>query len=237
MAKKGKVKAQYEDEAPEDRPVRYRRYKYLFLIVCEDGKTEPEYFRRFKADIPENTIFLKAVGTGRDPLGVMEQAVAEREILSIASKKEVDVVWVVFDTDDAAQNATKIQRFSDAFVIAAANKIKVAYSNESFELWLLLHLTDLVHNVALPRADIYAQLEAIIRRHPDHTDFTYVHGEIEILDIIETIGDQAAAITRAEVLLQKHGVRLPINANPSTAVHLLVQELLGWIIYFSYVPE
>ncbi len=235
MAKKGKVK-RFQDLESNERPIRFRRYQYLFLIVCEDENTEPLYFKNFKEQIPNETIYLRHVGTGRDAKGVVEEALKERDKLSIEAKKEVDVVWAVFDKDDADENDTKIQRFTDAFNIAETNKIKAAYSNEAFELWLLLHLTD-VDTVPLPRKTIYHLLQMHIQQHKNYTTFQYIHGNGDILTIIHEIGNQQEAIRRAESLLQKHKGKKPIHANPSTHVHLLVKELLQWIAYFSYKPD
>ena len=142
MAKKGKIK-QPNTEAQEIRPIRWRGYAQFFLIVCEDEATEPAYFRQFKAIFDElrpETIYLEAVGTGKDPKGVVEHAIEERKRLKTEANKEIDFVWAVFDKDDADQNATKIQRFEDAFSTAKTENIHLAYSNEVFELWLLLHL-------------------------------------------------------------------------------------------------
>lgn len=233
MAKKGKIK-KFQDHESEERPVRFRRYQYLFLIVCEDENTEPLYFKNFKEQIPNETIYLRPIGTGRDAKGVVEEALKERHKLSIEAKKEVDVVWVVFDKDDADENAAKIQRFADAFEVAEKNKIKAAYSNEVFELWLLLHLTDVDSTVPLPRKTIYDLLQTHIQQNENYSTFQYKHGNGDILTIIHEIGNQQEAIRRAETLLQKHKGKKPIHANPSTKVHLLVKELLEWIAYFSY---
>jgi RloB-like protein len=208
----------------------------LFLIVCEDENTEPIYFKNFKEQIPNETIYLRPVGTGRDAKGVVEEALKERDKLTLEAKKEVDVVWAVFDKDDADENATKIQRFTDAFDIAEKNKIKTAYSNEVFELWLLLHLTDVDSAVPLPRKTIYDLLQVYIQQNENHSTFQYKHGNGDILTIIQEIGDQQEAIRRAESLLQKHKGKKMIQANPSTMVHLLIKELLEWITYFSYEP-
>jgi hypothetical protein len=236
MAKKGKVH-KFQDQESEERPVRFRRYQYLFLIVCEDENTEPLYFKNFKEQIPNETIYLRPVGTGRDAKGVVEEAIKERHKLAIEAKKDVDVVWAVFDKDDADENATKIQRFADAFDITEKNKIKAAYSNEVFELWLLLHLTDVDSTVPLPRKTIYDLLQTHIQQNENYSTFQYKHGNGDILTIINTIGNQQKAIDRAETLLQKHKGKKPIQANPSTKVHLLVKEILEWIAYFSYEPE
>ncbi len=236
MAKKGKLKEFQENEL-EERPIRFKRYQYLFLIVCEDENTEPTYFEHFKNQIPKETIFLKPVGTGRDAKGVVEQAIVEREKLSVESKKDVDVVWAVFDKDDSDENTTKIKRFEDAFEIAKDNNIETAYSNEVFELWLLLHLSEVDANVALPRAEIYTLLQENIRTYEKHKTFEYEHGNASILQIIYEVGSQEDAINRAKKLLQLQGAKTPIEANPSTKVHILVTELLEWITYFSYEPD
>jgi len=236
MAKKGKLK-EFQEKELEERPIRFKRYQYLFLIVCEDENTEPTYFEHFKNQIPEESIFLKPVGTGRDAKGVVEQAIIEKEKLSIESKKEVDVVWAVFDKDDADENATKIKRFEDAFEIAKDNKIETAYSNEVFELWLLLHLSEVDSSVTLPRTKIYALLQENIRGYEGYKTFEYEHGNILILQIIYEIGSQEDAINRAEKLLQLQVAKIPIEANPCTRVHILVTELLELIRYFSYEPD
>jgi hypothetical protein len=236
MAKRGSVR-KFQEKEFEERPIRFRRYKYLFLIVCEDENTEPGYFERFKSQIPDETIFLKPVGTGRDAKGVVEQAIKERQKLSLEAKRDVDVVWAVFDKDDADENATKIKRFEGAFETAKDNDIEIAYSNEAFELWLLLHFTDVDKAVALPRTEIYDLLQENIRANEAYSTFVYEHGNAGILPIIYEIGNQAAAITRAEALLKSQHRRKPIEANPSTRVHLLVKELLEWITYYSYEPD
>ncbi len=238
MAKKGNgLKADTRDEIAEQRPVRYRTYQYLFLIVCEDEQTEPVYFGQFKAQIPDKTLFLKTVGTGRDPLGVVERAVAERDKLQEESGKEVDTVWAVFDKDDADENGTKTQRFNDAFEIGGQQNIELAYSNEVFELWLLLHLTNVDSRTALPRQDIYRLLEAEIQRRSGFQNFTYQHGNPAIIEKIRLLGDESAAIRRAERLFETQLGRPPIAANPNTRVHLLVKKLRELITYFSWTPE
>ena len=233
MAKKGNLNKPPEKER-EKRPLRIRRYKYIFLIVCEDENTERVYFEQFERQIPRETIFLRTVGTGKDPLGVVNSAIQERTNLSIQFKKEIDEVWAVFDKDDAHENQTKIKRFNDAFDIARNNKIDIAYSNEVFELWLLLHLVNVDGSSPLPRKTIYDLLQKNIRKHVHHTTFVYEHGNTEVLKIIMKIGNAGAAIKRSEILLEKQNEKEPIEANPSTKVHILVQRINEWIAYYSY---
>lgn len=232
MARKGKNK-KIQENKKEQRPVRFRRYKYLFLIVCEDQNTEPAYFRQFKAQIPEDTLYLREIGTGLDPKGVIEYAIIEKSKLSLESRKDVDAVWAVFDKDDADKNDTTIKRFSDAFETAKNHDIQIAYSNEAFELWLLLHLTDIDGSIALPRQNIYRLLEECIIKNKEYKSWKYQHGNSDILKIIQEIGNQNNAINRAKKLLISQEGKPPIEANPSTKMHILVGELLDWIAYYS----
>jgi hypothetical protein len=246
MARKGKLDKKSSRDVTE-RPERLQRYKYIFLIVCEDQRTEPEYFSQFINLFPPKTLYLKPIGVGRDPLGVVERAIEEKTDLSKEVGKEIDCVWVVFDRDDAHLGAAKRARFQDSFKKAKANKFQIAYSNEVFELWLLLHLEDpfcctfddVVKYSPMHRDEIYSRLQEAIRQHPNYSNYTYDHrkpvkNQKSIIEVIQEIGDESHATKRAEVLLKIHASVPPLLANPSTKVHLLVQEIRKWQKYYSY---
>ena len=111
MAKRGKLNK--DKTIDEDiRPLRPRRYDMFVLIVCEDQNTEPYYFRRFKNLFPKETVYLREIGTGKKPKGIVEQTISERESLSVEAKKTVDEVWVVFDKDDEGNNPTTLASFN-----------------------------------------------------------------------------------------------------------------------------
>lgn len=233
MARKGRLK-QSELKEKEKRPIRWRRYPHLFLIVCEDGKTEPYYFQKtFKGNITEETIFLRVVGTGRSSIGVVEQAIKEREKLKEESNKIVDEVWVVFDKDDAEQVPANVRRFTKAFELAQKEEISVAYSNEVFELWLLLHFMDISSDNPIPRAEIYIRLEKAIKSFESHKLFVYEHGKTAVVDALIELGSETKAIDRAEKLLEAQHGKQPIEANPSTTMHELVKRLRELIKWYS----
>lgn len=233
MAKRGKIRG-YESIDEIVRPERIKKYKYLILIICEDQNTEKKYFNNFRSRVPLETIFLKAVGTGRDPKGVMEQAIQERNNLAVDRRREVDEVWVVFDKDDADKEEGKTKRFHEAMAICEDEKFNLAFSNEVFELWLLLHLTDIDPAIALPRNVIYSKLEELVKLNKGHGDYTYIHGSNEILEKIAAIGDEQKAIQRAVALINFHKNKPFLECNPVTYVHTLILNLYEWIQYFSY---
>lgn len=233
MAKRGTIgKKLLKDK--DLRPIRWRKYPHLFLIVCEDQKTEPYYFQKFIKDFPNETVFLRAVGTGMSSLGVVEQSLIEKKKLEEESNKLVDEVWAVFDKDDADKSLGNAERFISAFAKAHEYKHNIAYSNEVFELWLLLHIADVSAQKPIPRLEIYNRLNTKIKQHSKYNNFEYQHGNTNIVEIINDIGNEAKATERAENLLKQHKETLPIDANPSTTMHVLVKRLRDLIRYYCY---
>jgi hypothetical protein len=228
MAKKGKVKVS-NVQRTEERPIRSRIYKQFFLIVCEDEATEPAYFKQFQIlfdKLSKETLFLKSVGTGRDPKGVIEQAILERAKLKLESYKEVDFVWVVFDKDDADENQTKMNRFEQAFSLAKKEKMEVAYSNEVFELWLLLHLANVPMNHPIPRKEIYDLLESAVKSsNTKYGNFKYEHGNPNIIDIIAQMGQESHAVNyRYPKGIAASQVNTPTNVGSSLRILVSVPD-------------
>ncbi|WP_442591253.1 RloB family protein [Pedobacter sp. AW31-3R] len=233
MAKRGKIQG-FEITHDINRPLRIKKYKYFYLIVCEDENTERVYFQGFEIRIPKETLYLDAVGTGLDPLGIVTRAISEKKRLEALCERSVDEVWVVFDKDDADLNDTRITRFQAAFKLAAEQGFKIAYSNEVFELWLLLHLSDVDPEIPIGRQEVYTRLESEIRQREGHEDFLYEHGDEAVLKVIAEIGDEQAALQRAEQLIAFHEGKEPIISNPVTFVGKLILDLYSWIEYYSY---
>ena len=63
--------------------------------------------------------------------------------------------------------------------------------------------------------------------------FIYSHGKKNILDYIQSYGDENNAIDSAKILRDFHKDSLPIHSNPSTDVALLVEELRSWITFYN----
>lgn len=236
MAKKGRISRKKQAKSDIVRPHRPQQYEYYLLIVCEDEKTEPYYFEKFKDLFPEKTLYLKTVGTGTNSKGVVEQAAIARDEIKDSIRKTVDEVWAVFDKDDLDLSPGNRRRFEEAFEIADSEEIKIAYSNEAFELWLLLHFRGVSVNDPIPRKDIYNYLQECISKSTHHEDFEYIHGDKEVVDIVVASGNENKAIERAEKLIELHkeAGNSPIEANPSTKVHLLIGRLRELIEYYSF---
>ena len=232
MGKRGKLGNKLAD-SHESRPIPVRAYKLFILIVCEDEKTEPYYFDGFKKLFPARTCFIKEVGTGKKPLAIVKHAISEKNSFLLEKKKEYDSVWVVFDVDDEGQNVKTAASFKQALDIAKENSIKVAASNEVFELWLLLHFSDVESSKSMGRKEIYTKIEEAIRLKKGLKSFMYQHGKTTVVDLVRKYGNEGSAMRRARGLETFNAKRNILAANPSTQMHHLVKFLREWVQYFS----
>lgn len=191
------------------RRVNTREVKQRFLIVCEGAKTEPNYFKSFR--VPKNVMEIK--GLGENPSKLVQS------VKELASQDEYDQVWCVFDRDDWPP-----EDFNNAIMKAKSldaklnYSFKVAYSNEAFELWYVLHFEFL--NSGISRYDYIRKLDQLLNHK-------YYKNSETIYD--ELLNKQDFAIKNATNLLQQYNSSTPLNDNPSTTVHLLVQELNKFI--------
>jgi hypothetical protein len=235
VAKRGKIGKRHE-RVEIERPVKWRKYKYFFLIVCEDQNTERVYFEQFEKYFPPGTVFLKVVGTGLSPKGVVERTRVESELLKLNSNKEIDKKWAVFDIDDAGKNEKTQENFHQAFEIADQQQIQIAWSNEVFELWLLLHFQDVDVATPLGREQVYEKLSEAARKHPGWSEFVYEHGNAGIIDCVIKTGNEAQAMRRAEKLDVYYKEKSVLASNPCTKVYQLIRDLRTLINWYALDP-
>lgn len=182
----------------KNRKNKSKKPKDTILILCEGEKTEPNYFKGFGL----RNITIEGIGYNTDSLVTR----AKNKI------NDYDKIWCVFDRDSfSAQN------FNRAFqMIANEDKIQIAYSNEAFEVWYLLHYDYI--NTEMTRLDLIKKLSDKLKPKKYKKNST---------DMYEALLDkQSIAINNAKKLLESYGINHnPENNNPSTTVHLLVEEL------------
>ncbi|MEG3907527.1 RloB family protein [Microcoleus sp. w2-18bC1] len=189
------------------RKVDTREVKQRFLIVCEGSKTEPNYFRSFR--VPKNVVEVDVHGLGEDPSRLVRSATD----LKNKDGDDYDQIWCVFDRD-----SFPLENFNNAISSARSQGFSVAYSNEAFELWYILHFEYL--NTGIPRKDYIRKLSLLLGKKYEKNSETIYN---ELLD------KQPNAIRNAEKLLTEYDPHVPAKDNPSTTVHLLVQELNRFI--------
>lgn len=187
----------------QPRLVNTREPKQRILIVCEGSKTERYYFEELRKDHRLNAEVIVR-GLGLDPSQLVETAQTESRL------DDYDQVWCVFDRD-----TWPAQNFNNALAQARRLGIGVAYSNEAFELWYLLHFY--YCDTGIPRQEYIERLDGLLG-HPYVKNSRDTYRELR--------GRQEDALHNARTLLAQYNPPDPVNDNPSTTVHLLVDELL-----------
>jgi hypothetical protein len=184
------------------------RQRRRVLIVCEDSKSSCYYFRSFPVD--PLRIEISVDGTGMNTDSLVEYAVGKIKDEARNGHQYSDV-WCVFDRD-----SFPLKNYSRAFQLADNNGIKVAWANEAFELWYLLHYCYL--DASIGRADYKEKLRGNGLEY-DKADKT----------IYEKVRPHQETAIRNAARLEKHwndsGKICPERENPSTSVHKLVEHL------------
>jgi hypothetical protein len=179
-----------------------------FLIVCEGGKTEPNYFKKFpeKPDVYDR---IDIYGTGYNTLSLVNEAIRLKN--EAQKKREPYIeVWCVFDKDDFP-----IKHFLQAITLAGENQIKCAYSIEAFELWYMLHFN--YYDSALSRDQYIEKLTELLGK-------TYQKNDEGMYQILQK--RQNTAIKNAKKLYEFQYERSLSEKNPVTTVFLLVERLI-----------
>jgi len=105
----------------------------VILIVCEGGKTEPNYFSELKKAFRLSNANVRICGRGADPLSVVNFA-----IKTFKQEPEFDRVYCVFDRDRHTTYNTALDKVRRAR-LGKGSRIFAIPSVLCFEFWLLLH--------------------------------------------------------------------------------------------------
>ena len=195
------------------------------LIVCEGENTEPSYFRQFKL----SSATIESVGEGYNTLSLVERAV------QIAKEKSFDQVWCVFDADPKPDNPKQAQNFNKAIKLAEKNKFGIAYSNQAFEYWIIIHFID-HQGGCMNRSDYNDKINKLLTpfglTYEGESSKIITEEIFEVLDGIDkktNIERKRLAITRAQRNYDHFDHSNPANEESSTTVFRLVEELLKFV--------
>ncbi len=225
---------------------------FTFNIFCEGRNSEPIYFSWFE------TSEIKIITHGEQKSMCKNVNKTLTKCLDDGILKKLEngqydfyeegmEIWCVFDRDKNPQETSLDEGdvdFSSAMTIADSSPIKVAWSNDSFDLWILLHLEDVTNDLesAKNRTYYFERLTNYFKNHsaPNellqktlaHPSFSYekdLKQEKKIKEIIlpEIIPNTTIAIERAKRLLNIHVHETDISKKmPCTTVFQLIERLL-----------
>ena len=196
----------WEQKPPGRRPAGTQGRRRV-LIVCEDSKSSRFYFESFPIDAKRAEVL--ALGTGMNTDSLVAEAIRLKN-QAAENCQPFNEVWCVFDRD-----SFPLENYARAFELARGGGIKVAWANEAFELWYLLHFN--YHDTGISRHDYKAKLKP---------NLEYDKADATIYEKVKPF--QAAALRNAQKLERYWNnlrEKFPERHNPSTNVHKLVEFL------------
>ena len=224
-----------------------------FIIFCEDKVSEPAYFEYFETNRIKVIVHREQKSGDKNVLRAIRHCI-DQGIMTASDAVAVldpDVVqvWCVFDLD--SQNCTDIDNLGnlefDLSIERAKTKgLQTAWSNDAFELWVLLHfedvdptdlatqhrkyyydrLTDIFKKLPNPNADL---LRMCILDKFNYKEFLKSDKHFKSIVMHEMAHRTGEAVHRAFELQQWHdsGQAKPLHRHrPCTLVYRLVEELL-----------
>jgi hypothetical protein len=223
---------------------------FYFVLFCEDEVAEPLYFEKL-AEQYSNVIVNTHKGVSHKKQNVNKAlSYCKKEGLldsfTLDTLSQESNIWCIYDRDkweDSDKNSSGDIDFDTSIRLASDCGVNVAWSNDSFELWILLHFTKLskldvnyVH-----RSKYYDDLTAIIKgftHEPEilsqitsHPNFNYKDGmkkkkhfkQVLLPELIKRIDFAKANANLLESL--SSNTLDPSERPPCTLVHKLVEEI------------
>ncbi len=189
------------------RPVGKLNERKRILILCEGTKTEPQYFDSFEVS-SIHTVDIEGLGINTKQIVAKAVSMGKE---AAQNNESYDEIWCVFDRDSFPK-----EHFNAAFSMinhkmARELNIKIAHSNEAFELWYLLHFSFL--HSGLSRSQYCGKLSKFL-------GFKYKKNDSQIYSYLEKKMDDA--IRNAQLLYSYYPDPC---TNPSTTVFKLVELL------------
>jgi len=167
-------------------------------------------------DVPKK-IEVTVRGEGKNSLSLVNKAI--QIIDNLKKDDSFDQIWCVFDKDNCSK-----EQFNQAERLAKENNVKIAYSNEAFEIWFILHFQYL--DIATSRSEYPKILNTQMKKcQLLNEKEQYAKNREDMYEKLKSY--QRTAITNAAKLIQDRdeAKKHPFDANPSTTVQELVQEL------------
>jgi hypothetical protein len=204
------------------------------IIACEDSVSSPTYFTMIidrlikEKKITQNSIVLVPHDGTTHPTGVLNNLKTYNKNKFGKIYKNFDHKWIVIDRDSPRVNGGghTAEDFNNAIINAQKSKINVAYANDSFELWYLMHFE--YRTTAISRDEIIVRVIEKLKEIEPHKFANLTRENIKQANYTKLIFEtllplQSMAIENAKKLLESYGETLePQKDNPSTTIHQLV---------------
>lgn len=223
---------------------------FVFHLFCEDSICEPLYFKQFENNIKvithhgQKSMFknlIKTIKKCKDD-GFLKKTDAGYKLVHEGME-----IWCVFDRDKGA-NGENIEEgnieFDLAINTAIGQGINIAWSNDAFEIWILLHLMEIPvrdYEIAKDREYYYSKLKEYFQNHSSPNidlqkalqhSFGYKYSlkseqNFKNIVLTEIIPNVSIAVERSKILAQNCVTENDFSKKaPCTNVYKLVERIL-----------
>jgi hypothetical protein len=226
-----------------------------FILFCEDDVSEPYYFAGLQKEKKVKINYVPNQKSNFRNFANTIKYCIDNDLAEIvdgrAKLKEgvTEHIWCVYDRDaeDISYNnilPANQWQFTGAIQAAEQSAINVAWSNDAFELWILLHFEDVPPGQWSHRNSIYDRLTEVFQNLPNQTaemqtvtqneHFKYkeaMKGRQNYINFVRPYLEsrRAEAIRRAKILDDYFPANVVFHdRNPCTKVYLLVQSIISF---------
>jgi RloB-like protein len=188
------------------------------LIICEGSNTEVEYLR----SIPTRIANIKVIGGCGSKTALVDKALRFSQREEHKGKK----IWCVYDMDYKGDQVGQKEDFNSSITKAKSKGMEVAYCNDSFELWFILHYRPIEQ--AMLRFQYYDILSELwgmnYEKRGKKMDFC-----IALYDFLskDERANQKLALERAKALYEEHKHKPYAEQNPCTTIFQLIEVLIN----------
>lgn len=221
-----------------------------FIIFCEDKEVEPEYFNAFASAKKIQISTITNCGQHHKQVDYATEYCRKNALLEVVDGQEklkIDKgaqVWCVFDRDKEPGDG-KDSSFSNSIDNGVLKGFRMAWSNDNFELWILLHFEEVEpsNTAFIHRSKYYERLTELLKsitplneeeeritRNPvfEYGDFMKKKKRFLSITFQHIKGKTDFALANAKTLEDYHSStpKPHHEKSPCTLVHHLVKELI-----------
>ena len=190
------------------------------FVWSHTEKSEIEYFQEFEKYLKTHRLMPRKHVTWT-PQELLKHVIRWKN--KDITEKDGDQIWCIFDIDSFAAKKEDRDELLTLIEKAHLNKIKIAYINECFELWILLHFDAVTSSIKRGR-----ELEEKIQKKFKSAKLGKFEKNQKVFAPLITL--QKQAISNAKKLVPDYskinwGRCLSHKGNPSTSIHFLIEEI------------
>ncbi len=194
------------------------------FVWSHTKKAEIEYFHDFKQYLNTHRLMPRKHDVWT-PQELLDHVIKWKKK---EANKDRDQVWCIFDVDSFTKNKTDKEKLITLIDKAHANGIKIAYVNECFELWILLHFDAVISSIRRGK-----ELEEKIKKKFKLAKLGSFEKNQKVFSLL--VKFQERAISNAKKLVPDYDkinweYCLSSKGNPSTSIHFLIEEINNLIL-------